>query len=203
MKIGIIDYGVGNIKSIENAIVKVGGDPVLTNVREETLSCDKLILPGVGAFQTGMKNLKKKKLDVVIKEFVNTKKPFLGICLGMQMLFDESEEFGNYKGLGLINGVVKKIPTDKRLPHIGWNEINPINHWENTILENIKPNSKMYFVHTFAGYPEKEIDYLASTDYEDIKICAAVNKENIYGTQFHPEKSGTIGLSILETFIKI
>ena len=170
MKIGIIDYGVGNIKSIENAIVKVGGDPVLTNVREETLSCDKLILPGVGAFQTGMKNLKKKKLDVVIKEFVNTKKPFLGICLGMQMLFDESEEFGNYKGLGLINGVVKKIPTDKRLPHIGWNEINPINHWENTILENIKPNSKMYFVHTFAGYPEK---------------------------------SGTIGLSILETFIKI
>lgn len=203
MKIGIIDYGGGNIKSIENAIVKVGGDPVLTNVREEILSCNKLILPGVGAFQTGMKNLKKKKLDVVIKEFVNTKKPFLGICLGMQMLFDESEEFGNYKGLGLINGVVKKIPTDKRLPHIGWNEINPINHWENTILENIKPNSKMYFVHTFAGYPEKEIDYLATTDYENIKICAAVNKENIYGTQFHPEKSSTIGLSILETFIKI
>ncbi|MEP1094454.1 MAG: imidazole glycerol phosphate synthase subunit HisH [Cyclobacteriaceae bacterium] len=203
-EIGIVDYGIGNVKSIENALIKLNARSILTSHEDQLLNCDKLILPGVGAFKRGMENLQGRGLDQVITEFISTGKPLLGICLGMQMLFTKSEEFGTTLGLNLIEGDVRKIPTKSRLPHIGWTNLSAKNgSWSNSILETTKKQSRVYFVHTYAGFPDNESDYLAVTKYEGIEICAAVRKGNIYGTQFHPEKSGTAGLSILEKYISI
>ena len=208
-KIAIIDYGLGNVKSIFNALEKINVTPVLTGNKDQILSADGLILPGVGAFAKGMENLEKTNLIEVIKEFVSTGKPFLGICLGMQMLMDESEEFGIHKGLGLISGKVKKISfensTSAKLPHVSWNELDfPINgRWDNSILDQIPVKSDVYFVHSFVVNTENRVDLLATTNYNGETLCAAVHKDNIYGVQFHPEKSGVTGLNILRNFVKL
>ena len=208
MKISIIDYEIGNVKSIINAFKKIGVKPILTNDRETILTSDGLILPGVGAFAHGMENLQKYGLKDIIYDFVETKKPFMGICLGMQMLMDESEEFGITQGLGLIEGKVIKLPVQnqdcKKLPHVGWNEI--VKHkisWENTVLDNIPERSDMYFVHSFVTSPLKEENILSTTEYSDYKFCSAIKKDNIYGCQFHPEKSGEIGLEIIQNFVNL
>lgn len=202
--IGIVDYGIGNVKSIENAIIKLNAVPFLSNNHKEILQCDKIILPGVGAFKNGMQRLLEKGLDKTVRSFVDSGKPLLGICLGMQLLFEYSEEFGHTKGLGIINGGVKKIPTDRRLPHIGWNTLAPTKQtWEDTILANFERTDKVYFVHTFAAFPEHETNYLAKAVYQGIPFCAATIRENVVGTQFHPEKSGEAGLSILNKFITL
>jgi len=208
MKIVIIDYGIGNVKSIMNAFEKQNNKAILSRDREVILSADGLILPGVGAFSHGMNNLKKYDLVSVIKDYVKTGKPLLGICLGMQMLFEESEEFGNTKGIGLIKGKVIKLPISNsnklKLPHISWNEIQPKNiEWKDTILNDINVDSNMYFVHTFAGKPENENEILSVTTYHDVEFCSSVKKDNIYGCQFHPEKSAKIGLFIINNFINI
>ena len=161
MKIILIDYGIGNVKSIINAFDKQKIKVVLSREKELILNADGLILPGVGAFSQGMDNLKKYNLISIIEDYVKTGKPLLGICLGMQLLFEKSEEFGETKGLGLIEGDVLKIPIDNsqkiKLPHVSWNEIKPKNiDWENTILENIEVGENMYFVHTFAGTPKNK-----------------------------------------------
>lgn len=208
MKIAIIDYEIGNVKSIINAFKKIEIEPILTNQRDIIMNSDGLILPGVGAFTQGMKNLEKYGLHEIIYDFVNTKKPFMGICLGMQMLMEESEEFGITKGLGLIEGKVIKLPVQnpncEKLPHVSWNEISTKNiSWKNTILDDLEEYTDMYFVHSFVASPKNEENILSITEYSDYKFCSSVKKENIYGCQFHPEKSGEQGLKIIQNFVNL
>jgi imidazole glycerol-phosphate synthase subunit HisH len=208
MKIVIIDYGIGNVKSIINSFEKQNIKAILSRDKQVILEADGLILPGVGAFSHGMNNLNKYGLVPIIKEYVKTEKPLLGICLGMQMLFERSEEFLNTEGIGLIKGSVIKLPIEIsnkiKLPHISWNEIIPKNIlWNNTILDDIKVNANMYFVHTFVGNPENDKDILSITKYHGVEFCSSIKKNNIYGCQFHPEKSGETGLYIISNFIKI
>jgi len=209
MKIAIVDYGIGNVKSMINAFDSLKTEVVLTSDPKSIMNSSALVLPGVGAFASGMNNLRKYDLIDTIHEFVNTGKPFLGVCLGMQMLLEESEEFGSTKGLGLIKGKVVKLKTDKanneRLPHVSWNEIlepNP-GRWKNTILENTTELTDVYFVHSYAAVPQESKDVLAIANYSNHDFCAAVSKNNVFGTQFHPEKSGVSGLNILKKFIDI
>lgn len=209
MKIAIVDYGIGNVKSMINAFDSLKTEVVLTSDPKNIMNSSALVLPGVGAFASGMNNLKKYDLIDTIHEFVNTGKPFLGVCLGMQMLLEESEEFGSTKGLGLIKGKVVKLKTDKanneRLPHVSWNEIKEPNpgRWKNTILENTIELTDVYFVHSYAAVPQESKDVLAIANYSNHDFCAAVSKNNVFGTQFHPEKSGVSGLNILKKFIDI
>lgn len=205
-KIGILDYGIGNVKSIYNSLVKIGAIPILINQPKHILAQDAIILPGVGAFSSGMENIHNYHLEDSIRSFINTGKPFLGICLGMQMLMGESEEFGYTKGLGLFEGPVQKLPTqDQRLPHVSWNNLlepNP-GKWNGTILHGLNENSDVYFVHTYCAVPENPTDTLALAEYGGVKFSAVIQKENVIGTQFHPEKSGKIGLNILLNFLNM
>ena len=208
MNIIVIDYGIGNIKSIKNAFEEVGVKVILSREEKDILNADGVVLPGVGAFSHGMNNLIKYNLVDIIKKYVKTDKPLLGICLGMQMMLEESEEFGITKGLGLIKGKVIKIPVDHtkkvKLPHISLNVIRTKNiNWKNTILENIPKNSDMYFVHTFVAKPDNEDEVLSVTEYAGAEFCSSLKKENIYGCQFHPEKSSEQGLTIIKNFIKV
>jgi glutamine amidotransferase len=208
-KIVIIDYGIGNVKSMCNAFYNIGLMPELTSNKKTILNADAVVLPGVGAFNKGMENLKERGLYQIIHEYIKKGKPFLGVCLGMQMLMEESEEFGLTPGLGLIKGKVVKLPklsnSDEKLPHVSWNELNKPQEvkWKGTILDNIPVNSDAYFVHSFVSEPINESDILSTTNYAGVNFCSAVKHENIYGTQFHPEKSSHIGLSILANFVKL
>ncbi len=208
MKIVIIDYDVGNVRSMINALKKVGIEPILSNKEDDIISADGVILPGVGAFSHGMANLNKYNLVNIIKKYTNSNKPFIGICLGMQMLLDESEEFTNTKGLGLISGKVIKLPTQninyEKLPHVSWNEIKEKKiKWTNTILNKIEQQSDIYFVHSFIANLDNENEILSTTQYSDYEFCSSIKKGNIFGCQFHPEKSGEIGLKIIKNFINI
>ena len=208
MEIVIIDYGIGNVRSIFNAFSNQGLDPILSNDSEAILKADGLVLPGVGAFSHAMKNLKKYGLIDVIKDYAKTGKPLLGICLGMQLLLEGSEEFGFTDGIGLVKGKVVKLPLDKlnitKLPHISWANIDTkIVKWDNTILNDIHLKSDMYFIHSFAANIENENEILSETKYLDITFCSSLKKGNIYGCQFHPEKSSKEGLKIIKNFIKI
>lgn len=208
MGIVVIDYGIGNVKSIVHSFSKSGASPVLTSDKNEILNADGLVLPGVGAFAHGMDRLYAFDLVDCIRLYAKSGKPLLGICLGMQMLLDTSEEFGETKGLGLVSGKVTKLPPvtfeHAKLPHINWSEISRKNiGWENTILDKVPNGSDMYFVHSFVAEPSDENTILAVSQYYEQPFCAAIKKENIYGTQFHPEKSGELGRRIVENFIKI
>ena len=167
----IIDYNIGNVKSIINSLEKVGANVLLTRDEDVILNSDGVILPGVGAFSHGMKKLKEYDLDKTITRYVAKNKPLLGVCLGMQLLFSESEEFGVCKGLNLIEGKVTKLKTlnsrYEKLPHVSWNEISEPNYltWENTIMERLNSSSNMYFVHTFAAEPVNQQNILSTTEY--------------------------------------
>lgn len=204
----IIDYGLCNLLSISNALKYLGMDFKVTDDPKEVGSADAVILPGVGAFEDGMNGLKKKGLMDPIYEFVKTGKPLLGICLGMQMLMTKSYEFGEFEGLGLIGGEVvpfkNKFENGKynfRVPHIGWNELhNSGPSWGGTILSGLESGEAMYFVHSFYAVPTKKGNVLAKTGYAGIEFCSVNCKDNVYGCQFHPEKSSSYGLKILENF---
>lgn len=198
--IAVIDYGVGNLFSLCSSLKSVGADVIVTGDAEIIKKADKLILPGVGAFKDAADKLKNLGLDSVICDLVKGGKPILGICLGMQMLFEKSHEYGCHKGLGLIKGEVVamegSIPKDLKIPHIGWNALNIKN--DNPLFKYIKNGDCVYFVHSYYATNCSE-SIIATAEYGKA-ITAAVAKDNIFGCQFHPEKSGETGLSILRAF---
>ncbi|MBO6304401.1 MAG: imidazole glycerol phosphate synthase subunit HisH [Selenomonadaceae bacterium] len=200
--IAIIDYGVGNLFSVEKAIIASGGRAVVTSDAKEIKSADKLVLPGVGAFGDCMKNLVNTGLVDIIKEEISNKKPMLGICVGLQLLFEESEESPGVAGLSVLKGRVKKIDSKGlKLPHIGWNSLNIADVKSDIdIFKDLGENSYVYFVHSFYAEASESI-ISATTEYGE-EITAAVAKENIVATQFHPEKSGDVGLKILKNFVE-
>ena len=202
--IAIIDYGVGNLFSLSSSIRAVGGEAVVTGDPEVIRKADKLILPGVGAFGDAAAKLFQSGLDKVIYEETGKGKPLMGICLGMQLLFEESHEYGVHKGLGLIPGKIVgmegRIPEGLNIPHIGWNGLN-FTEKKSPIFKYLKEGDCVYFVHSFYGIDCEE-STTATAEY-GIPVTASVQKGNIYGCQFHPEKSGKVGLSILKAFCEL
>lgn len=198
--ITIIDYGMGNLKSVYNALKKVNFDCQISSEVTDIEMADKLILPGVGAFKDAMDNLQNLDLILPIRKKVNDGCPLLGICLGMQMLFDEGYECELRKGLGFIEGKIKLMNSKENLKitHIGWNRLE-FNR-ENKILNNINKESFVYYVHSFMATEMIDENLIAYSKYGDINIPGIVNKGNVYGMQFHPEKSGEVGLKILKNF---
>lgn len=201
--IRIIDYGVGNLFSLKSSLRAIGIDADYTGNPAEIRKADKLILPGVGAFRDAREALRSTGLDRVVQEEAGTGKPLMGICLGMQMLFDRSYEYGEYEGLGLIPGEIVpmegRIPKDLPIPHIGWNEL--MLKQPSPLMKNTANGDYVYFVHSY--YAETPAEYvIATTDY-GVEMTAAVQKDNVYGCQFHPEKSSEVGLSILKAFCEL
>ncbi len=203
--IAIIDYGVGNLFSLSSSLKAIGADTIITGDPEQIRKADKLILPGVGAFGDAAKKLADSGLDTIIKEQASKDVPLLGICLGMQLLFDESHEYGCHKGLGLIKGQVipmeNTLPSHLKIPHIGWNALHFVNNDnkpKNPIFKYINNNDCVYFVHSYYAVNCDEA-LIATTEYGK-ELTAAVAHNNIFGCQFHPEKSGTVGLNILKAF---
>ena len=199
--IGIIDYGVGNLFSLRSSFAAIGEEVVISGEEGVLRTADKLILPGVGAFEDAAKKLRQNGLDRFVREQAALGKPLLGICLGMQMLFERSYEYGVHEGLGLLKGEVVpmegKLPAELKIPHIGWNKLEFVNR-QSLLLSGIREGDFVYFVHSY--YASGCEDSLAAvTDY-GMPITAMVEKGNIYGCQFHPEKSGNVGLSILRAF---
>lgn len=208
----VIDYGIGNIFSICNALDHCGAEVTLSGDIQTVSSAERLVLPGVGAFKDGMAELEARSLIEPIKNHTLKNRPFLGICLGMQMMLDESEEFGTHQGLGLIPGRVIPIPdrgadgTLHKIPHIGWNNLlPPKNHkeWNSPILDTIPIGTDVYFVHSFMAVPQDDVHTLAICDYNGQHLCAVIGAGNVVGCQFHPEKSGEQGLKILTNFLRI
>lgn len=231
--IAVVDYGMGNIRSVSKAVEAVGGDVEVTSNPQTVAKAEAVILPGVGAFARGIENLAKFNLVRAIHDIAQNGTPIFGICLGLQLLFTESEEHGIYKGLDLIKGRVKKFPRGLKVPHMGWNQVkvNPFfgkekfpegseesagpltqskmvnsehlrvsgTDWK--LFDDIPDNSYFYFVHSYFVEPEDRDTILATTEY-GIRFASAVGKEKIYGVQFHPEKSGDLGLKILDNFLK-
>lgn len=200
--IAIIDYDAGNIKSVEKALQYIGEDTVISRDRDEILSADKVVLPGVGAFGDAMQKLKDYNLVNTIYDVVEQKTPFLGICLGLQLLFKNSDETPGVSGLGILPGEIVRIP-DKpgfKIPHIGWNSLQLSN--DGRLFQGIDEQSYVYFVHSYYLRAREESIVKASTEYVT-HIHASVEKDNVFACQFHPEKSGDVGLSILKNFVAI
>lgn len=201
--IRIIDYGVGNLFSLRSSLKAIGIDADYTGDPAEIRKADKLILPGVGAFRDAREALRSTCLDRVVQEEAGKGKPLMGICLGMQMLFNRSYEYGEYEGLGLIPGEIVpmegRIPKELPIPHIGWNEL--ALKQSSPLMKNTANGDYVYFVHSY--YAETPAEYvIATTDY-GVEMTAAVQKDNVYGCQFHPEKSSDVGLSILKAFCEL
>ena len=196
----IVDYGMGNLKNVYNALKYLNIPSKISNEISEIRSADKLILPGVGAVNKAMYNLNNTGLSDVIKDKVNSGTPLLGICLGMQMIFKKGYENGICDGLGFIDGEVKLLsPTEKvKIPHIGWNRLEYSN--KNDLIKGLEENSFVYYVHSYVATNVKDKNLLGFSNYGGIKIPSIVCNDNVYGTQFHPEKSGETGLRILKNF---
>lgn len=208
-EVTIIDYGVGNLLSVQRGLEHCGAKVVLTSDPEVILASKRIILPGVGAFPNAMQALKELDLVSVIQELGRLKKPLLAICLGMQLLMEESEEFGVTAGLGLISGRVVAVPNKtlegnrQKIPHIGWGSLQTsesASDWTGTLLQDNEPGNAAYFVHSFMTEPTDPKNRLAHSVYGGHKISAVIKKDQITGCQFHPEKSGEVGLKILRRF---
>ena len=206
----VVDYGLGNLFSIGRAFNHLGVSADITSNPEAIRQAGRLVLPGVGAFGDGIRQLQERGLIEPIQEFARSGRPLLGICLGMQLLFDESEEFGQYNGLGLIKGRVIRLKDQDqtgnhvKLPHIGWNELHQPQYsdqWGPPALDGLVDGDAVYFVHSFIPHPELDSVTIARMSYGGHWYCAAVQKDNVVGVQFHPEKSGEVGLRILQNFL--
>ena len=200
--IAIIDYDAGNLKSVEKALALLGQESVITRDRGEILRADKVILPGVGAFGDAMNQLKKYELDKVVHEVAEKKTPLLGICLGLQLFFEGSEESTGVEGLGLLKGSVVRFSDshDLKIPHIGWNSLELMN--DGRLFKGIPDGSYVYFVHSYYLKAADEQIVKAATTYGDL-VHASVEQDNIFACQFHPEKSSSVGLAILKNFAEI
>ena len=200
--IAIIDYDAGNLKSVEKALAYIGEESVITGEREEILKADKVILPGVGSFGDAMANLKRLGLDDVIREVAANGTPFLGICLGLQLLFENSEETPGVEGLGILKGKVLRIPDKEglKIPHIGWNSLKLSNNGR--LFQGMTGEPYVYFVHSYYLQAEDPAIVKATTDYSTC-IHASVEQGNVFACQFHPEKSSAVGLQILKNFAAI
>lgn len=211
MKVVVIDYGMGNLFSVRRALeVSGAADIEVTTDPSRLAAADRVVLPGVGAFVDGMAGLTAGGFVPAIHAFVASGKPLLGICLGMQMLMSDSEEYGQTPGLGLIPGSVRAMPreradgTRRKLPSIGWAGLRPgrANGWDGTVLAGLQPGTPMYFLHSFHAEPSEPQHLLADYDHDGLAVTAAVRRGNVTGTQFHPEKSGPAGLSIVKAFLE-
>ncbi len=199
--IAVIDYEMGNLRSVSKALEAVGAEVEVTNGLEKIAEANALVLPGVGSFRRGMENLNRLNITSVIHEAVKASKPLLGICLGLQLLFTESEEHGIHKGLDIIKGQVREFHHDVKIPQIGWNQIRVKNRKLPDIFESIADNSYFYFNHSYYTEPEDKDTVLTTTDY-GIEFASSVNQDRVWGVQFHPEKSAGLGLRTLENFCR-
>lgn len=205
----VIDYGASNLLNVVRALEHCGAKASVTDTPPPVAQASKLIFPGVGTFGDCMMALKERGLIPAIREYIAKDKPFLGICVGMQVMFDAGEEFGEHEGLGIIPGRVVRIPAQgtggrpHKIPHIGWSALHAKQSWKDTPLAPLEgKGASVYFVHSYMGAPSNASHRLADADYNGVTICAAVRRGNAYGCQFHPEKSGEAGLSILKRFLE-
>ncbi|RHX86316.1 imidazole glycerol phosphate synthase subunit HisH [Leptospira stimsonii] len=210
--VSVIDYGVGNLLSVCRAFEYFGAKVEATSDPEIILSSPHVVLPGVGAFADGMNELERQGLVPIVKKVASNGTPLLGICLGMQMLLDESEEFGITAGLGLVAGKVVPVPDKtidgkmQKIPHIGWNELKfdiDSDNEKPNLLKNVQPGDSVYFVHSFMAMPQDLTNIVAHCNYGGRKVTAVIRNKNVHGCQFHPEKSGTVGLNILRGFLTL
>ena len=196
-RVAILDYGMGNIRSVSKAVDRAGGRPLVTSDPGEAAGADAMVVPGVGAFGACMEGLRERGLDRAVLEFAEGGRPLLGVCLGMQVLFERSEE-GDATGLGILRGGVVRLPSDVKVPHMGWNEV----EWTSRppLVEGLDGGVRFYFVHSYACVPEEPVT-VGETEH-GVRFAAAVARDNLFGTQFHPEKSGDAGLRIYENLVK-
>jgi glutamine amidotransferase len=206
----VLDYGIGNQLNVLRALEHCGASvKVVQKASAADVEAGRLVLPGVGAFGDGMVELRARGFDDLVKRFAQTGKPFLGICVGMQVMFDAGEEMGEHAGLGLLPGRVRAVPAagadgkPHRIPHIGWRPLEATTAWDGSILADVHPRERVYFVHSFAAQPARAGVQLAHADYDGIPICASVRQDNLHGCQFHPERSAETGLSVLRRFLKL
>lgn len=211
-RVAVIDYGVGNLLSVRRGLEHCGAEVTVTADPDVILAAPRIVLPGVGAFADGMTELRRLGLDAVVRDVARKGIPLLGICLGMQMLLDESEEHGTTAGLGLIPGRVVPVPSStadgrlQKIPHIGWNALflpPGRKNWEHTLLQDIRPGESVYFVHSYMASPINTGYRIADCLYGGLPVSAAIGSGNIFGCQFHPEKSGEIGLKLLRRFLTL
>lgn len=207
-KIVIVDYGVGNLHSLFRAITHFNARVSISEDADEIKQADGVILPGVGSFEAGMRGLRLRGLTEVVQEMAAKNKPMLGVCLGAQLMLTEGHEFGIFKGLEIFKGQVVQFPildTGEKIPQIGWNTIfsSEVKRWKGTILDSICEGDQVYFVHSYILKPENKEEIFSLTTYGNCTFCSTIRKGNVYGCQFHPEKSGKVGLKIIQNFINI
>lgn len=209
VQIKVIDYDAGNLFNVVRAFEHLGCRTQLVSRADDINGGDILVLPGVGAFGDGMSSLNGSGLVAPLREWIDAGKPFIGICLGMQLLLSSSEEFGRHQGLEIVPGMVRRLPAQPQMkvPNIGWHPLQPVesaseNEWLNSPLQDVSCEQDMYFVHSYAAYPETSEHWLARTAFGEHWFCSVLRKDNVFGCQFHPEKSGAAGLSILTNFLR-
>ena len=197
MPIAILDYGMGNLRSVARAIEHIGGSAIVTGDPAQALAADGLVVPGVGHFGACMTNLRERELDAVVKEYAASGRAVFGVCVGMQVLFAGSEEAPDVAGLGLLEGISRRLPEDVKVPHMGWNTV----AWtaEHPYMRDVPPDTRFYFVHSYA--PDAQAQTLGVTEHGR-PFAAAVARDNVFATQFHPEKSGVPGLALYRAFVK-
>ncbi len=211
-RIHVVDYGVGNLYSLINALREIGADAVLSANPDDIAQADRVILPGVGAFAATYGTFKARGMEDAVRRYLARERPMLGICVGMQMLMTQSEEFGITQGLGIIDGTVQRIAdtgpdgTPHKIPHIGWTDVVPVadgTPWKGTVFDGIEPATPFYFVHSYSAKPDDARHRLADGFYNGVRINASVINGPVTGTQFHPEKSGRAGLHLLTNFTRL